>query len=236
MPATSPHSRRLVSETLDFLRQSFGMRGAIFYWILPGLETINESVVDLPAGLTDAYRQDMWSLDPLLASRLVRAEKCVAELGEEARAIPPGDWLRYSDFLKGFGVTGNLDFLFWTDEGPMRRAFGGISLIGLAGDPTLPCDTGQLVAAHRYLSFTLRSHERVTRERLHTTLRMGAGLTRRETEICALVAAGAANQDIAGQLGLTLATTKFYMKRIFDKMGVASRTALAARLAYLQLN
>lgn len=236
MPAASPRSPHLIAETLDFLRHTFGVRGAMFYWIDPELETVNEALVGVPAGLTDAYRRDMWSLDPLLASRLVRAGKSVAELGDEARQVPQRDWIRYRSFLDAFGVTGNLDLLFWSGHGPVRRAFGGISLIGLDDDLPLPAHAGQLATLHRYIDFTLQSHERVVQERLLSTLRSAIGLTARECEICALVADGATNRDVAELLGLTLATTKFYMKQIFDKMGVENRTALAARLTYLQLN
>jgi DNA-binding CsgD family transcriptional regulator len=236
VPQVSPHSRQLIEETLGFLRHALGVRGAMFYWMAPALDTVNDTVIGLPDGLTETYRRDMWSLDPLLAARLARAGKSIAELRQEAKEVPHDNWRRYQSFLSGFDVTGNLDFLFWLGEGEERRAFAGISLVSLTGDPPLSHDVARLTSLYQYIAFNLRSHDHARQVRLQTTLRSIARLTRRESDICELVAEGATNQDVAECLDLTLATVKFYMKQIFDKMGVENRTALAARLAYLQLN
>jgi DNA-binding CsgD family transcriptional regulator len=228
------HGQRLIAETLDVLRATLHLSGAMFYWIAPDLDTENDVLLGLPAGLTERYRDEMRPLDPLLAARLVRAGKCVAELRHEATTMPAPAWQRYEAFLDGFGVTGNADFLFWTGEGVTRRAYAGISLVSLGGDPPLTHDPALWSSLHRYIAFTLQSHDRVRQERLREMLRGRIGLTPRECEVCDLVTAGATNRDIAEALGLTLATVKFYMAQIFDKMGVETRTALAARLGALR--
>ena len=53
-------------------------------------------------------------------------------------------------------------------------------------------------------------------------------LTKRQTEVIALVADGLTNREIARQLGLSTHTVKYYLFRIFDKIGVSSRMHLAA--------
>src|SRR5205823_5409743 len=54
-------------------------------------------------------------------------------------------------------------------------------------------------------------------------------LTQRELEILRLIAEGLNNQAIAGRLFLTLGTVKWYLKQIYSKLGVSSRTqAIAA--------
>ncbi len=233
MPPDSPHARKLIGETLDFLRHALNVQGAMFYWIAPELETENDMLVGLPAGLTERYRHDMWSLDPLLASRLARARKSIAELEREAAAVPAEAWSRYRSFLEGFGVAGNLDFLFWTN-GAAQRAYAGISLVSMAGDPPLADTMPLWNGLHRYVAFNLQSHDRVRRERLEGLLRHTIGLTVREHQVCELVALGATNRDIAECLGLTLTTVKFYVAQIFDKMGAGNRTGLIARLDDLQ--
>lgn len=234
MASDSPHTQKLVGETLDFLCHAFRVSGAMFYWITPELDTQNDTLVGLPTGLAECYRREMWRLDPLLASRLARARKSIAELECEAETVPTEAWARYRAFLEGFGVAGNLDFLFWTGTGPAQRAYAGISLIRLTGDPPFADNMTLWSGLYRYIAFNLEAHDRVRRERLEGLLRNTIGLTPREHQVCDLVALGATNRDIAECFGLTLATVKSYITQIFDKMGVENRTGLTARLNDLQ--
>jgi len=56
-------------------------------------------------------------------------------------------------------------------------------------------------------------------------------LSQREVQIIELVLHGYRNRDIAATLGITPATTKKHLSRVFDKVGVDSRAQLASRLA-----
>ena len=53
-------------------------------------------------------------------------------------------------------------------------------------------------------------------------------LTRRELEIAALVAQGLSNLQIAQRLVITEGTTQNHMSHILDKLGITSRTQVAA--------
>jgi DNA-binding CsgD family transcriptional regulator len=57
------------------------------------------------------------------------------------------------------------------------------------------------------------------------------GLSPREAEVAELVLRGYANPVIAATLGIAPTTTKRHLTRIFDKIGVDSRTQLVSRLA-----
>ena len=73
-------------------------------------------------------------------------------------------------------------------------------------------------------------------DRLMNRLRTpGTTLTRRETEVLALVAAGLSNQASGNRLHLTEGTVKSHLARIFVKLGVDSRTAAVATAADLGL-
>ncbi len=56
-------------------------------------------------------------------------------------------------------------------------------------------------------------------------------LSQRETQVAELVLRGYRNSQIAGALGITPATTKKHLSRIFHKVGVDSRALLVGKLA-----
>jgi DNA-binding CsgD family transcriptional regulator len=56
-------------------------------------------------------------------------------------------------------------------------------------------------------------------------------LSAREAQIVELILRGAGNREIAQTLGITIATAKKHLGRIFDKVGVDSRSQLMAKLA-----
>ncbi|MEU9593323.1 response regulator [Streptomyces sp. NPDC048219] len=73
-------------------------------------------------------------------------------------------------------------------------------------------------------------------DRLMTRLRRPhTSLTRRETEVLALVAEGLSNQHIAGRLHLTEGTVKSHLARVYAKLDVDSRTAAVAAATGLGL-
>jgi DNA-binding CsgD family transcriptional regulator len=57
------------------------------------------------------------------------------------------------------------------------------------------------------------------------------GLSRRECQVLELALRGCGNRDIAELLGISVATAKKHLTRIFDKVGVDSRSQLISRLA-----
>ena len=58
---------------------------------------------------------------------------------------------------------------------------------------------------------------------------VGVGLTEREAEVMRLVADGGSNREVAGQLGVSDRTVQKHLERVFRKLGVATRSAAAAR-------
>ena len=56
-------------------------------------------------------------------------------------------------------------------------------------------------------------------------------LSRRESQVAELVLRGHRNSQIAAALGITPATTKKHLSRIFEKVGVDSRALLVGKLA-----
>jgi len=62
----------------------------------------------------------------------------------------------------------------------------------------------------------------------------GQELTPGELRVASLVAQGRSNKDVAAALFLSTKTVEFHLGRAYRKLGVANRTALAARFAELR--
>lgn len=61
------------------------------------------------------------------------------------------------------------------------------------------------------------------------TARLSAlGLSPREVTVAILVARGRTNEEIAAELELSPLTVKKHLERLYERLGVANRTALAA--------
>ncbi len=57
----------------------------------------------------------------------------------------------------------------------------------------------------------------------------GVSLSDREREVLQLVVDGASNDEIGTRLGISSRTVESHLRRLFERVGVASRTELAAR-------
>jgi two-component system nitrate/nitrite response regulator NarL len=71
------------------------------------------------------------------------------------------------------------------------------------------------------------------RDRLAESGASARTLSDRECEVVRLVQEGLRNRDIAARLRITEGTVKVYLHRIFDKIGVNSRTELAIKAGQL---
>jgi DNA-binding NarL/FixJ family response regulator len=57
----------------------------------------------------------------------------------------------------------------------------------------------------------------------------GVALTQRERDVVRLVVDGASNDEIGARLGISSRTVESHLRRLFERLDVASRTELAAR-------
>jgi DNA-binding NarL/FixJ family response regulator len=86
---------------------------------------------------------------------------------------------------------------------------------------------GQIWANSQQLHYLLQAFAAES-PRLTRRIRVQAPLTKREQEIVSLVVAGQRNRDIAEHLKLSEHTIKNHLSRVFEKLGVSSRSEIIA--------
>jgi len=98
---------------------------------------------------------------------------------------------------------------------------------GVHGYLTLGCDLDELLNAVRTLHRGMRHLGAVAARRMADSIASEL-LTAREMDVLRLLVEGLANKTIAKRLDITAGTVKTHMKGIFQKLGAATRTEVAA--------
>ncbi|MFB9695680.1 AAA family ATPase [Amorphoplanes digitatis] len=117
----------------------------------------------------------------------------------------------------------------WLTAGTLRLAAGdepaALAALARAAELGEHTDAEDLHTAIRRLSRRLRPD-------VPPTAAPGAAeLTRRESEIAVLIAAGMSNAEIAAELYVSVRTVETHVSRIYTKLGVTGRAAAVSRLA-----
>jgi DNA-binding CsgD family transcriptional regulator len=217
-----------IMHLLNFAGCAFGASSLAFYWVDPNAEMRDFRTQGLPEEFIARYQSGMNNFDPLVIRRLAKSRRRIAWLGEEAPPLPGAP--TYINFLNGYDIIDNLEFVFWNENGP----FAGLGVLRNRGDPPLQKATIDVGAMQKYFEFNLLMHPRQREARVATTLARRFRLTQREIETVSLLCAGASNGEIADSLGVGLATVKTHIVNILDKFGVANRASIVSVTLSLQ--
>ena len=150
----------------------------------------------------------------------------------DARAFPSKD--EFAEYLDLYALTFDLPVRLRSRVQHVTARPGGGFLAEL-GQERISCDQlvvaagrAELVAAHDLLTGLGARTEAREAETLLGNAAVPGGLSPREIEVLALVAAGAGNAEIARTLVLSPKTVARHLSNIFAKLDVGSRTAAAA--------
>lgn len=103
---------------------------------------------------------------------------------------------------------------FLLKDAPSERLRDGIRIVAAGQAVLAPAATARMISAFRPAMPT---------EEDQALLRAVQGLSRREREVCELIAAGLANDEIAQRLTISRYTVKVHVSNILGKLGVPDR-------------
>jgi DNA-binding CsgD family transcriptional regulator len=217
----------LVEEIHSFARGSLQASAAIFYWIDDTSSMQNVMLSGISPQIFNRYLAGMKDLDPLNIARLSGASLRVSRLQESGHLVSAADYRQYRDYLAESDLSDVMEFLFWRDG----QAFAGLGVMKTCADPSFSGESLNFARFMQpYMEFTLAGHPRLKQKRLEGHLRDAYHLTAREIEVARLIRCGYTNEGVAGELGISVATVKTHIMRIFAKLGVENRTAVASRM------
>ena len=167
--------------------------------------------------------------DPFAPGRLGPTGQSIVDLAN----LEPSDAEAYLDgFLAPIGLRSQTTLLLRA----RGRVVAAVDLLGAASDDAVLAGwLGFLRASHPFLEQSYACALEVPR--LPSAVGdsalgglSGAKLTKRESVVARLVADGARNSEVAGALAIAESTVKSHLVRIYEKLGIATRTQLAVHL------
>lgn len=201
------------------------LSSSAFY--LVGPDMLNRGPVLLNLELADeiAYQRTFRELDPLNPALFAKSGEtlvCIDELLREEELLASR---YYREFMLPLRHRHVADMFF-------RQGSDIIAVLSMLREAALGPFTAEELALARklqpFLEYALNSVYRPRRYRERESLAAAYKLTERETDVLELVLGGASNKQIAGELGVSLATVKTHLQHVFHKFEVPSRTALVA--------
>lgn len=211
--------------TMRMLEALVPLDGAVFYRVDGSGASVGLELLGLDEARVGDYVERFHRLDPCHPRHFQRSGETLVRLREilEPRSFVRSEY--YRDFFRRIGVRHEVE-LFFRDRG---RIVAGMSLLrsperGEFSDR----ETDALAQARPFVELAIATHLRPCS--LESRLAAEFALTEREIEVVRRVVAGARNEEIARGLFVSLPTVKTHLRHVFEKMGVRSRTELAARV------
>ncbi|MEN8503583.1 MULTISPECIES: helix-turn-helix transcriptional regulator [Paraburkholderia] len=216
-------SQDFAEQTVNFARSVLHCSAAVFTWADSTEQFLPHTQIGWPESTIKEYYSVYASADPLNIYRLIKQRATVVMLRGAKREEQHTPWAEYQH---KFGLADEVGFMFWSGDTPI----GCLSAIQTSQDQPF---SGQesFSQIHTFMEHGLSLLPAVKRFRAQAILKHDYFLTERELDVARLISSGLSNKDIGDVLSIELATVKSHVIRILGKLGLDSRTQIAAFLS-----
>jgi DNA-binding CsgD family transcriptional regulator len=220
-PSDGRQGEAMIADLLRFSAQEFSSQGAILSWANSSQPGLGARAIGLTESFIGDYLSGASRSDPFVRNdTFINEINCLSEL---TGSRPGQDFATYQSFIARHGYRDEIDMVLQHEDYPSV-------VLALFGAHRLRFDRTAAGHLQVFLASNMARRPFSRRLRRLSTLRSQLGLTARELDVVELVCQGATNKDIAAELGIGLATVKTHVLRVLDKIGVGSRSELAATM------
>ncbi len=213
--------------TLDLIHGVVPLSASAFH-LRPEMPGFRCSVLHGIDPATDAsYHRQFSAIDPIQPPLFEGTPETVVPLA----SLISAQALHQSEFYRGFMVPNgyrHVADMFLRRDGSIVAV---VSLLRCRDKPAFDnVEVAVLKQLQCYIEYTLCGITGAGLSFDRENLRRALPFTERELDVVELVLQGYSNKAIQRALGISLATVKTHLLRIFDKSGVSSRAELITRL------
>ena len=222
-------------QSLADLGQAFGScasallasSGWVTYVVGPELKIKHFLSSNTPCEEQKDYEKHFAAIDPLSPAHCLARECWVTTLRQMLSPLVAEHATYQTQFMQRHGIVDALEIFLKSDADIIL----GCSLLRHGEAPEFSRRDIEKAEALRILgNFALARTFPRHQASLEMIIERFPALTAREATMVQLVAAGLSNKQLCRELDISLPTVKTHLLSVFRKMGVASRTELAARV------
>ncbi len=221
-----------IDSTLSFVAGLAGARHLGFFWLDSRHAPIDWKMVNVPRECHQEFMDKMRPYDPLNPKAMIDAGTTVGWLNDDQHPVPGEHSHKFRDFLGRHRFVDEVDIIL-RSKSDFVAGIIAFRHVDDAESGTVPAFGDVLPILEKsipYIEFNLGRYLGADKQAIRHEIMETFGLTPREAEIAELICAGCTNSDIAGCLGLGVATVKTHILHLFEKVGVENRSSLVALL------
>ncbi|WP_296062658.1 LuxR C-terminal-related transcriptional regulator [uncultured Amphritea sp.] len=214
-------------KALDLINDLIPLSESVFFLVEPDMHHRGAVVYKSGSDIEKQYEATYRKMDPLSPERFSHTDDRVVTLDSQMSPHLLKQTIYYQEFM----VPNNHRYvadMFFRNNG---RIIAALSMLREEEMGNYTADELKLLCKLQpFLEYSLNAVYLPHRNAERSSITDKYALTERELDVLELLLSGSSNKEIAGDLGLGLATVKTHLHHIFQKVSVQSRSELVARV------